>query len=380
MNHESRYQAANLVSATIENHFATHIAAARVRGEKDLAPEPRKDFIEKIIDASFWASLRREEGRSPKISLAFLPPEEAGQPLVFERRITLTPNILTKLSPGVEHQGVHLGVWHDNDMLYVWGTTLRIPNYCFVLDVSEPGLLVIKHRRLSGFGKFANVAVLIGDQVKVVDEHSATLPDCPPLLRSLLGATSPSSWNDSVNFLVQLAVAMRAHKHGGTLLVVPTDSGRWIDSIIHPIKYAILPSYRGVAEMLKGDHDERNHSLWQGALRNELDRIAGLTAVDGATIINNQYELLAFGAKISRSEGKSRVEKILISEPIKGGEARQVNPSQNSGTRHLSAAQFVHDQKDSLALVASQDGNFTIFSWSPTQKLVQAHRIDILLL
>jgi len=40
----------------------------------------------------------------------------------------------------------------------------------------------------------------------------------------------------------------------------------------------------------------------------------------------------------------------------------------------------VHDQHDALALVASQDGYFTVFSWSTLLEMVQAHRIDTLLL
>lgn len=101
---------------------------------------------------------------------------------------------------------------------------MKIPNLCFVLDVSEPGMLVIKHRRVHGFGKFANVAVLIGDQVKIIDENSVNHPDCPELLQYLLGYTVPHSWSDSMNVLVQLAVSMRAHRHGGSLLVVPSDN------------------------------------------------------------------------------------------------------------------------------------------------------------
>jgi DNA integrity scanning protein DisA with diadenylate cyclase activity len=50
------------------------------------------------------------------------------------------------------------------------------------------------------------------------------------------------------------------------------------------------------------------------------------------------------------------------------------------GTRHLSAAQFVHDQRDALAFVASQDGRFTVFAWSPTKQRVHGHRIEVLLL
>jgi len=53
---------------------------------------------------------------------------------------------------------------------------------------------------------------------------------------------------------------------------------------------------------------------------------------------------------------------------------------QNGGTRHLSAAQFVYDQRDALALVASQDGRFTIFAWSPCEEMVHGHRVDTLLL
>ena len=45
-----------------------------------------------------------------------------------------------------------------------------------------------------------------------------------------------------------------------------------------------------------------------------------------------------------------------------------LHPSQLGGTRHLSAAQFVYDQRDASALVASQDGRFTIFQWSPCEE------------
>jgi hypothetical protein len=57
---------------------------ARERGETDLAPEADLDAVEAIIDAAFWASLRREEGYTPTISLAFLPPDRAVRPLTFE--------------------------------------------------------------------------------------------------------------------------------------------------------------------------------------------------------------------------------------------------------------------------------------------------------
>jgi hypothetical protein len=377
---ETSYKAARLVSGAIEKHFAHQLAAAAERGEDDLAPEPQKQIIEAIIDTAFWTSLRKEEGRSPKISLAFLPPDKTKKPLIFEQRLSLTPEALTKLAPAVERSGIHLGVWQDEEEIYIWGTTHDIPGFCFVLEVVEAGLLVIKHRRVDGFGKFVNVAVLNGDEVKVVDELSVSLPDCPALLTSLLGFSTPASWNDAVNLHVQLAVSMRAHKHGGLLLVVPSDNDNWRESIIHPISYAVSPAFSGLADLMREKVNKQNLVLWQEEFNREVEKVAGLTAVDGATIINNRHELLAFGAKISRPFGGETVKEIMVTEPIIDSPAQIMAPGQDGGTRHFAAAQFVYDQRDAFALVASQDGRFTIFSWSPCDDIVHAHRVDTLLL
>ena len=46
-----------------------------------FSPKPDAVAIEEIVSAAFWASLRREEGKPPKVSLAFVPPEQsAGYP------------------------------------------------------------------------------------------------------------------------------------------------------------------------------------------------------------------------------------------------------------------------------------------------------------
>jgi hypothetical protein len=206
------------------------------------------------------------------------------------------------------------------------------------------------------------------------------LPDYPALLTALLGFTSPASWNDSVNVVVQLAASMREHGRGRSLLIVPDGTQAWRASIVHPIQYAIMPAFSGLAALMRQDVRARRQSLWQGALRRAVDSIAGLTAVDGATVISDQYALLAFGAKIGRREGSAPVEQMVITEPIVGNGAVVVHPAQNGGTRHLSAAQFVHDQRDTLALVASQDGRFTIFVWSAGEAMVHAHQVETLLL
>jgi hypothetical protein len=380
---ELAYPAARSVAATVQAYFARNLAAARQHGPKKLAPEPNAADIEAIIDAAFWASLRREEGYSPKISLAFLPPEQAGEPLQFERQLPLTPQVLTRLAPAVERPGIHLGVWPingDGSELRVWGTTREIPKLCFVLEVIEPGLLVIKYRRGQDTGKYINVVVLKGDQIKVLDERGTTLPDCPHLLTSLLDFGSPTARTDSVNVLVQLAVSMRAHGRGGSLLVVPQGSEAWRESILQPVSYAVSPAFSELAGLMRQPLSARAEPTWQEEFIDAVDAIAGLTAVDGAALITDQYELLAFGAKIGRRDGGVRVEQVIVTEPIVGGVPAVVAPLELGGTRHLSAAQFVQDQHGSLALVASQDGRFTVFAWSPCEELVHAHRVETLLL
>jgi hypothetical protein len=372
------YPAARLVAPKVHAHFARHLADARPSHASVVVPTP--ETIEALIEAAFWASLRREENYVPRISLACLSPDEAAHPLRFDRPLPLEPGALVRVSPAVDRAGIHLGVWHDGEQLCVWGTTRTIPTFCIVIEVAAPGLIVVKHHRGEEAGKFVNVAVLEGDQVKVVDERASALPDCPPLLTSLLGLDSPASWVDSVNILVQLAVSMRAHGRGGSLLVVRDGTDGWRESISRPITYAIVPPFTELAKLNRERPGVGGRRGWQDALARTVEAVAGVTAVDGATILTTQYELLAFGAKIIRRRGAAPVEQVTVTEPIEGGVPAQVHPSALGGTRHLSAAQFVHDQHDAIALVASQDGRFTVFAWSPCEETVHAHRVETLLL
>lgn len=396
------YPAARLVASRIEQHFTRRIDAAGEAPDVYAAVPPDAAVVETIIDTAFWASLRREESYLPRISLAYLSPEQTKHPVQFERPLPLSPAALARVAPAVERAGIHLGVWRVDGELRVWGTTRVIPDLCFVLEVAAPGLLVVKHRLGPQAGKFVNVAVLEGDQIKVVDERASSLMACPPLLTSMLGFESPASWVDSVNVLVQLAVAMRTHGRGGLLLVVPPESDDWRHSIVRPIPYALDPphselnalmAYReeaavpphvtGLGYPLRRQSDfetGRGGQAWRDALDRAINAVAGLTAVDGATLMTSDYHLLAFGAKIARRKGRPQVERAKVTEPVEGDVPLVVEPPTLGGTRHLSAAQFVQDQPDAIAMVASQDGRFTVFAWSACDEMVHAHRVESLLL
>jgi hypothetical protein len=372
------YPAARAVAPHVHDHFARHLATMPAGPGPGAGPPEARD-VEAVVDAAFWASLRREEGYVPKISLALVAPDRVERPMLFARPLPLSAVPLVRIAPAVERPGIHLGVWRQDGELRVWGTTREIPSFSMVLEVSAPGLLVVKHHR-GDAGKFVNVAVIEGDRVKVIDEAASKLPDCPALLISLLGLDAAGSWHGSSNVLVELAVSMRAHRRGGSLLIVPAADETWRESIVQPVPYHVEPPFSALADLVRRGADERASRAWKDELADTITAVAGLTAVDGATILNDRYDLLAFGAKITRARGKPPVERLIATEPIEGVEPEVLNPSRLGGTRHLSAAQFVSDQRNAIALVASQDGRFTVFAWSPCETMVHAHQVEALLL
>ncbi len=70
----------------------------------------------------------------------------------------------------------------------------------------------------------------------------------------------------------------------------------------------------------------------------------------------------------------------MLTEPVEGGAVQRATVNHVGGTRHVAAAQFAQDQPDAIALVASQDGRFTLFAWSPRWEMVHGHRLEALLL
>ena len=374
------YPAARAVAGRVHDYFRRQIDRVRLEDVGRVAPQATEQTIEALIDTAFWASLRREEGYPPKISMAFVPPVESDVGLLLERPLPVVPDVLTQLAPAVERPGIHLGVWQGTDGLWVWGATRALPPLCLVLEVVAPGVIVIKHQRKDDSGKFINVVVLEGDRVKIIEQHNAETPDCPRLVASLLGFRSSAFWNAPTDALVELALSMRAHGRGGTLLVVQHGTDDWLKSIVVPVTYAVAPPFARLSDLMRQNADERSDRQWGDAFRRVIEGIAGLTAVDGATILSDRYEVLGFGAKIVLRSGSGRAERILLTEPVEKAKPAIVDVTQLGGTRHLSAAQFVYDQHGAVALVASQDGQFTVFEWSSQAGLVHAHRVEALLL
>src|SRR5437870_7481447 len=89
------YPAARIVATRLQARIAS------AQDKMGDVPKPDARTIEEIITTAFWASLRREEGHAPKISIAFLPPEQSIRPIQFNPGVPLEAELLARVAPAV---------------------------------------------------------------------------------------------------------------------------------------------------------------------------------------------------------------------------------------------------------------------------------------
>ena len=324
--------------------------------------------LQTLIEVSFWASPIQEEGKYNKFSLALCPQEFTTDSFVFESRVPLEAALLARLAPAFGPQENSIGVWFDeHGELFIWGFTPS-PGISLAVRVHELGQLLVSF----DFGVAGFTAYISGSRTGLVD---------PTNLPTNLRRPELEGRGDDH---AQIAEFMRSLKCGGTLLLVNEESS-WTDSIYQPITFIGQPYdkirndvlYRD--EILKQESNKDPLTLHQHRTAREdahksLEVIGNLTAVDGATLVTFDLVVLAFGAKIRAKNVDHKPERLVISEPFEGSVERELSLSELGGTRHQSAAQFVFDQRDAIAIVASQDGRLSVLGWDRTEGKVAVIR------
>jgi hypothetical protein len=341
-----------------------------------LEPLSRKQFQE-LLKIALWSSLKQEEGRFHKFSLCVIPKEDCLRPFVLDEPIPFDETHLTKLSPAFDSSANFIGVWHGkNKALQIWGfastkESRSVELYC---EVFAPGQIIIS---LKEYGFYHLTFLVSGIETKFIKESEFS--------SWVISGYDKNKWSldyDLPTLLVMVDYktvvnAMRSHQHGGTLLVVKEEND-WKNSIRKPITNFGL-GYNEIKENIssrneillkqsKLDLGEKLRLILKNpesdaareTVNKSLKVIGNLTAVDGATVINSNFDILAFGVKI---EAKSKPETVLILMPFENEEPKEIKISDLGGTRHQSAAQFVYEQKDAIAFVVSQDGKVSVMKW-----------------
>ena len=187
--------------------------------------------------------------------------------------------------------------------------------------------------------------------MRIVDGAASLIADCPAVLTSMLGFDASVLSDDALNVQVQLALSMRRHGRGGILLVARPAARNGAIRSFNPSPMPSIQASRSRSSrrpwrrrppMVGSDRtrhrrNRRAHGREQGDRRHLALRAAGVWRED------------------ARRRGAAVVEHIIVTEPEIKRTAERMHPGQLGGTRRLSAAQFVHDQRGAVALVASQD-------------------------
>src|SRR5919112_2344981 len=175
--------------------------------------------------------------------------------------------------------------------------------------------------------------------------------------------------------------AVRDSHHGGTVVIVPPYladdilEGRYVSlkykfidaeprrrfrTLIVDVMNALARSHAGTPARDPVGWDDyeassdRELTGLDEAIFEVAHLIAGLTAVDGAVVLTQRFELLGFGGEIS---GKLPAVKTVARALDVEADTAFDESAEGVGTRHRSAYRLCKALPDVIAVVISQDGN-----------------------
>jgi hypothetical protein len=370
------------------------------------------DLLGEALSVAFQASLTSEEARPTRFRLLLTHPDqlpEAGVPnegvlrLKFDQTRPLRADELRALGPSAPFESSLIGAHAEAGKLRIWGIAHSgpawlapswggrslVPNWSYdpIIHVTGPGRLAVRSagRLVGGIERGVLVDALLDvfdsdwlaalfarERQEVQDEHA----------KHQAGVHSPTAVEQSLvglvgQHMIRRAIQLvRGSRHGGMILVVDATPGSPADALAGlRLKYRFdgsEPSRRYHSLLLQilervaagttnpsvnwsdfaSDPSPDLERLEQSIF--ELSRImAGLSAIDGALVLDKRFALLGFGAEVSEElPAPLRVWRASDTE----GQQRTLNAIEDVGTRHRAAYRFVHGHPQGLAIVISQDG------------------------
>jgi hypothetical protein len=359
----------------------------QVRCNQPIKAPPSLEDLRTLIETSFFASLKKEEGRSLEFSLALISREELeatnrthpyGPTQVimrFREPLQLSVESITKLA-GAFNKGTTAlaveGAAHGIPNEYqIWGalffgpTTNRFNevNYggagfttfrpdCLIVTTASTGSLSIARR-----------SHLLGHFESGVFIRSVPSPFTSDAMGNYLIAAIKKNrgwdegnqyWHMYIRALELVLAQASSGGHGGTLILIPEKK---VESSRHFQPTYSFPGDLGISFLM----DEALASMKNPSYRYEaakrslawrLEALSQLAAIDGALIITPEWEVLAFGAKLTAPKWTKNV----VVGPDAFGGGGSIFESTKLGMRHNSAIDFVGACPAAIAFVLSEDG------------------------
>lgn len=374
----------SIVEDIIASWKADEAHPHRGRRQRDL---PSSAVLQKMLDAAFLTTLRDEEGRLVPFSAVLLNEEEAKEPyqlsvfppLTLATPIPFSPATTPKIAAAFAPELSTLAVKWDETRseLVVWAVFFHSPplNRFTEVPVGVPGNATTRpdFLTLMSRGRGA-LAVARGTTMIGTFQAGVFVPATPtPFTASSLGGhlyslLSRSSVTEEHHALywqhvrdamdVLLAEAAR-RGHGGTIVILP--AGCTTAAALYRPNHVPQGSFRLQAtldECVRKSGDILCGVAYRKVALECLQRIAQLSAVDGAVMIDSSLEVLTFGSTLAAPHSSKQA---FVGPDGFGRGSSATFEIGRYGTRHRSAYDFVACCPDAIAFVISQDGPVRAF-------------------
>jgi hypothetical protein len=346
-----------------------------------------------------------------------LPPRE-GPPggthrLEFPRSRPFDVQEIRRLSPAADYYRSLIGVCFDEEEgLRIWGLVHSGPRWlrggqggrdvppplpqALILRVHGPGRIAVDVGlealcKLEE-GRLSDASMDVFDSRWLPDSFAPVRGELAEIHAGLRDQARKKGevWarldNDIIRVIGQhtikrIIAAVRDSHHGGTLVIVPpyladdiledryvylkykfidAEPRRRFRTLIVDVMNALARSYAGAPARDPVGWDDyeassdRELTELDEAIFEVAHLIAGLTAVDGAVVMTQRFELLGFGGEIS---GSLPAVKTIARALDVEADATLEESAEGVGTRHRSAYRLCKELGDVIAVVISQDGN-----------------------
>ncbi len=352
------------------------------------------DQFRTLIETAFWASLKLDEGRPTRARIAVISKGvTTSATYALQHPLAYSEEAIAKLAPAVPAHGFMVAAVSDHGIAItgIEPSALLDPLTGVVVECYEPGIVRV------GLGAFQPYVVFSGPTTVFTETPRHTT--LAAHLQYVLGRPFPKddwesqqpAWRECLA-LADLAREVVNGGHGGTLLVVPSERGDWLQSL-DPYPFQLARPDDSVPNAIRrelrdsaaqGDaiqrlsastlSDEEKAAIMIGMVSipwspQDMSRIASLAAVDGAVVVGPDVRVFGFGAKIKiREQGPVRVSAF---SPQPGEQTIvPVDLESLGGTRHQSAVRFVAAHHDAIAIIASQDRRLSVAGWNAEHRSV----------
>jgi hypothetical protein len=354
-------------------------ASGRLGRRKPSATESEQ--IRALALAAIRASLEVDEGRPANFSLVLCEQEPAAS-VIFSEARAFDEDSVRQLMPLIDPEIEGIAVEWTNEGPKIWGITARRED-AVVIRAIAPG-------RVSVCFGGATIARFSGDECRIlaIDQKNMLL------WASGLLSEERDSWAFvKIQFLWTLGLVARTLGHGATFVIADDEAqramhGGWeLRSPYVELSNLVLPACADMERLVLEQPDENplvllDHAKGLGFLQtgglpggdegDVIRRVAMWTQIDGAVVLNHDFAALGMGAKLTFDEPVAKWHEWRPTAPE--WISKEGRDGEFSGTRHASAIRFVASQKESAALVCSQDGSLTLIGRLPLEQGVAVMR------